>query len=270
MALRQWKVKPISIKVTLKVMTHSKISIITPCYNAEATISDTIESVIHQTNNEWEMLIVDDCSTDKSDKIIKHYLSQDNRIKYIKTQKASGSPSLPRNIGIENAQGKYIAFLDADDVWLPDKLQKEFEFMERNGYCLGYSYYEKIDWEGNRNNRIIKTREKTTYKDLLKSNSIPCLTSIIRKDIIGSTRFKQIPQEDFCFWLDILKKGYTAHNLCEVTALYREAKTSRSSNKLDMFKGYWNVIRNHQHIGLIPACYYMITYTIMGFAKYLK
>lgn len=246
------------------------VSIITPCYNAESVIAKTIESAIKQTCIDWEMLIVDDCSTDDSAKIINQYASKDNRIKYFKTKAPSGSPSIPRNIGIENSKGKYIAFLDADDIWLPDKLQKEVEFLEDNGHDLGYSYYEKMDWEGKRDNRIIKTRKTTTYNKLLKSNSIPCLTSIIRREIIGTTRFKQIPQEDFCFWLDILKKGYTAHNLCEVTALYREAQTSRSANKLDMFKGYWNVIRNHQHIGFIPSCYYMITYTIMGFAKYLK
>lgn len=251
-------------------MNSIKVSIITPCYNAVPTISSTIDSVLSQTYSNWEMIIVDDSSTDNSADVIKQYASQDNRIKYFKTTLPSGSPSLPRNIGIENASGKYIAFLDSDDIWMPDKLQKELDFMEGNGYDLVYSYYEKMNWEGQRNNRIIKTRKKTTYCDLLKSNSIPCLTSIIRKEVLGSTRFKQIPQEDFCLWLDILKKGYTAYNLCEVTALYREAKNSRSANKLDMFKGYWNVIRNHQNIGLLPACYYMITYTIMGFAKYLK
>lgn len=127
-----------------------------------------------------------------------------------------------------------------------------------------------MNWDGKRDNRLIQTRKISTYRSLLKSNSIPCLTSLVSRRAIGDTRFKQIPQEDFCFWLDILKKGYTAHNICEVTALYREAKNSRSANKLDMFKGYWNVIRNHQHIGLMPACLCMVTYTILGFAKYLK
>lgn len=246
------------------------VSIITPCYNAASYIADTIESVLSQIFLNWEMLIVDDCSTDNSSRIIKQYALQDDRIVYFKTSVPSGSPSIPRNIGIDNARGDFLAFLDADDIWLPDKLEKEIDFLENNGYDLAYSYYEKMDWEEKRADRIIRTREKTTYSDLLKSNSIPCLTSIIRKDIIGSTRFKQIPQEDFCFWLDILKKGYTAYNLCEVTALYREAKNSRSANKLDMFKGYWNVIRNHQNIGLLPACYYMVTYSILGFVKYLK
>lgn len=251
-------------------MKKHNVSIVTPCHNARNTITDTIESVRKQIFSDWEMIIVDDCSTDDSADIIQSYVTKDSRIKYFKTKYPSGSPALPRNLAIENAKGKYIAFLDADDVWLPNKLQKEVEFLENNGYDITYSYYEKMDWEGKRDNRIIKTRKTTAYKDLLKSNSIPCLTSIIRKDIIGTTRFKHIPQEDFCFWLDILKKGYTAYNLCEITALYREAKTSRSANKLDMFKGYWNVIRNQQHIGFIPSCYYMITYTILGFAKYLK
>ncbi len=246
------------------------VSIITPCYNAEDYISHTIESVVNQTFKDWEMLIVDDCSTDSSRLIIESYAVSDPRVKYFKTDYPSGSPSMPRNIGIENASGKYIAFLDADDQWLPDKIERQVRFMEDNNYDLSYSFYEKMDWQGNRNNRIIHTRDITTYKNLLKSNSIPCLTSMIRKCVIGETRFKQIPQEDLCFWLDILKKGIKAYNLKEITALYREAKNSRSANKLDMFKGYWNVIRNHQNISLIPACFDMITYTILGFAKYLK
>lgn len=246
------------------------VSIITPCHNSDSVIAQTIKSVFTQTYQNWELLIVDDCSTDNSAKIIKEYAEKDSRIRYFRTDKPSGSPSHPRNIGIENAKGKYIAFLDSDDVWLPDKLEKQIKFIEANNYDLVYSFYEKMNWDGKSDNRLIQTRKISTYRSLLKSNSIPCLTSLVSRRAIGDTRFKQIPQEDFCFWLDILKKGYTAHNICEVTALYREAKNSRSANKLDMFKGYWNVIRNHQHIGLMPACLCMVTYTILGFAKYLK
>lgn len=245
-------------------------SIITPCYNAGPLIAETIDSVLNQTFAKWEMLIIDDCSSDNSVEVINHYMRNDERIRLLKTSKKSGSPSLPRNIGIENANGKYIAFLDADDVWLPDKLEKELDFAEKNGHDIVYSYYEKMNFEGKRDNRLVTTRPVSTYQSLLKSNSIPCLTSVVTREAIGSTRFKQIPQEDFCFWLDILKRGYKAHNLCEVTALYREAKSSRSANKIDMFKGYWNVIRNHQAISLIPAWYYMITYTVYGVIKYLK
>lgn len=245
-------------------------SVITPCYNSADTIGEAIESVLSQSCPFWEMIVVDDCSSDGSANVVKSYVEKDGRIKYLRTDAPSGSPALPRNIGIENALGKYIAFLDADDVWLPDKLQLQFEFLEMNGYDLVYSFYEKINWEGVRNGRIVQTRKTSIYKSLLKSNAIPCLTSVVKREAVGETRFKQIPQEDFCFWLDILKKGYVAHNLCKVTSLYREAKTSRSANKYDMFKGYWNVIRKQQHIKLFPACYYMLTYAIFGFIKYLK
>lgn len=246
------------------------VSIITPCHNDMYVISDAIKSVLSQSYQNWEMLIIDDCSSDDSANIIRQYVDKDSRIKYLKTDKTSGSPSLPRNIGIENAIGKYIAFLDADDMWLPNKLKEQVDFMIDNNISVSYSYYEKITWDEKRNNRIITTNRKSTYRSLLMSNAIPCLTSMISRDAIGDTRFRQIPQEDFCFWLDILKKGYTAYNLCKVTALYRIAKNTRSSNKINMFKGYWNVIRNHQHIPFLKCCYYMTTYTILGIAKYLK
>ena len=247
-----------------------KVSVITPCFNAQSTLAQTIESVLSQTYTDWEMLIVDDCSSDSSAEIIKRYADKDGRIRYFKTPSKSGSPAMPRNIGIDNSKGDWLALLDADDVWLPNKLETQLKFIEQHDSKLVYSFYEKMDWQGNRNNRIIKTRLKTSYSDLLKSNSIPCLTSLVRKDVVGPRRFKNIPQEDFCFWLDILRDGDVAENVKEVLALYREAKDSRSANKLDMFKGYWNVIRNHQHLGLAHCCSCMLTYTIYGFLKYIK
>lgn len=246
------------------------ISIITPCHNSSSTISQTIESVLKQTYDGWELIIVDDCSTDDSADIIKGYADKDCRINYFKTEAPSGSPSLPRNIGIDNAQGEYIAFLDSDDVWFPEKLAVEIKFAKARNAKLVYSYYEKMAWDGKRGDRVIKTADKANYTSLLKSNVIPCLTSLVSREAIGDTRFKKIPQEDFCFWLDILKKGYTAYNCKVVTSLYREANNSRSANKLDMFKGYWNVIRNEQHINPVKCCYYMMTYTVLGILKYIK
>lgn len=246
------------------------ISIIIPCYNGETVLRDAIQSVLQQTYIDWELIIVDDCSSDNSSNIIQAFAAEDPRIKYYKTNYPSGSPSLPRNIGLENIKGDFIAFLDSDDIWLPDKLSNQLAFMEKHGYDVSYSYYEKISWNGIRNNRIIKTRGVTNYKSLLTSNSIPCLTSMISRKAVGNTRFKSIPQEDFCFWLDILRKGYVAYNMCESTALYRESKSSRSANKLDMFKGYWRVIRNHQNLSFPKSCWCMIPYTILGFLKYIK
>lgn len=246
------------------------VSIITPCHNAEKFIGETIESVLKQTYDNWELIVVDDGSTDGSADIVKRYQEGDSRIKYFRIDKASGSPSKPRNLGIENSKGNYIAFLDSDDLWLEDKLEKQVAFMQKRGINLSYSFYEKIDDAGCRNDRVVRTRMLTSYRDLLKSNSIPCLTAMVRRDVVAEMRFKEIPQEDFCFWLDILRKGYVAHNLGEVTALYREAKGSRSANKLAMFKGYWDVIRKEQEIGWLACCRHMVTYTVLGFKKYLK
>lgn len=246
------------------------VSVIMPCHNASNSISDSIQSVLNQTFRNWELIIVDDCSSDSSKQIINAYTEQDKRIKYFRTDMPSGSPSLPRNIGIDKSIGNYIAFLDSDDLWLPHKLEQQISYVKNNKVEFVYSYYEKITHNGVRSNRVVRTNNKTTYESLLRSNSIPCLTALLSKSLIGNTRFKNIPQEDFCFWLDILRNGGTAYNIEENTALYRVSDNSRSANKLAMFRGYWNVIRNHQHIGLLKSSYYMLTYTILGILKYLK
>lgn len=246
------------------------ISIITPCYNSMFFISQTIESVLAQTYQDWEMLIIDDCSTDGSPSIIQWYGEKDSRIKYFSTGNPSGSPSVPRNIGIEHAQGKYIAFLDSDDAWLPDKLEEQISFLEKGGYDFVYSDYEKMAWDGKRANRIIRVRSVSSYWDTLESCEIPCLTVLMRKTLLENTRFKSIPKEDYAFWLEILRKGYKAYNSGKVHALYREAKNSRSGNKYNMFKSQWYVLRQVEGVKWIPAIYFTLIYAFKGFFKYLK
>lgn len=245
------------------------ISIITPCHNSEATLAETINSVIGQSYPHWELLLVNDGSTDGTERIATEYAARDKRIKYMKTDAPSGSPSKPRNIGLEIAKGKYIAFLDADDLWLPGKLVTQLLFFEKHKCKVVYSYYEKMDADGTRNGRIVRTRDKCDYSRLLRSNHIPCLTAIFERSILGDTRFRQISQEDFCFWLDLLRKGHVAYNCMEVTALYRIMEHSRSSNKLNMFMGFWNVIRKFQHVSFIKSCFYMMTYTVLGLRRFL-
>lgn len=246
------------------------VSIITPCYNNKDTISETINSVINQTFTYWEMLIIDDCSIDGSDIIIQQYCNQDPRIKYLKTEKASGSPALPRNIGLNHAIGDYICFLDSDDCWLPTKLEDQIKFITKNNYDFIYSNYEKISFNGYRNHRIIRTKSNSNYYDNLKTCEIPCLTVLIKKGIINNTRFIHTPKEDYVFWLTILKKGIIAHNTNQVHALYRESNTSRSSNKKEMIKAQWFILRHYEKLNFIISLYYMITYIWYGLKKYLK
>lgn len=251
-------------------MNNVLVSIITPCYNSSSFISQAIESVLSQTYKNWEMLIIDDCSTDNSSLIIKKYAEKDQRIKYLKTEKASGGPSVPRNIGLKYANGEYISLLDSDDVWLPNKLEDQLTFLEARNYDFVYSDYEKITWDGNRSNRIINVRAVSSYWDTLESCEIPCLTVLIKKESIGNTRFKLISKEDYVFWLEILRKGCKAYNTRKVHALYREMKNSRSSDKYNMLKKHWYILRKIEEVKIVPAVYFIIIYTFKGFVKYLK
>lgn len=246
------------------------VSVITPCYNAASVISQTIDSVLSQTYTNWEMIIVDDCSTDNSFEIIKEYAEIDGRVKYLKTKLASGGPSLPRNIGLDYSKGEYVAFLDSDDVWLPTKLEEQLQFLLEHNCDFVYSNYEKITWNGQRNSRIISGRSTSTYWNTLESCEIPCLTVLIKKNIIGQIRFKNIDKEDYVFWLELLRRGYIAYNTQKVHALYREAQKTRSSNKFEMFKQQWVVLRQIEKVKKVPAFYFIAIYSIKGFIKYLK
>jgi len=246
------------------------ISIITPCYNAANTIRDTIESVLAQTYNNWEMLIIDDCSTDNSSSIIQSYSIQDSRIKYFKTKEPSGSPSAPRNIGIDNAAGDYIAFLDADDIWFPNKLEDQLTYLISHKCKFVYSNYEKINSAGERNNRIILMRKTTNFWDILESCTIPCLTVLLCRECVNGLRFPDTPKEDYVFWISILRRGIIAYNTGQIHALYREQKNSRSSNKIRMIIYQWIILRQIEGVKVIPALYFMLTYIIQAIYKYIK
>lgn len=245
------------------------VSIIVPTYNACEYIQQTISSVLFQTYHNWELLIIDDCSSDNTISIVKEFAESNPRIRYFSTNQNTGSPSQPRNIGIEQAKGDYIAFLDSDDIWLPNKLEEQLAFMQEYGYDFVYSNYEKMSWDGKREQRIVKVKGSASYKDILKTNEIPCLTVLLRRELLNDVRFKSVPDEDCVCWLDILKKGYKAYNTGKVHAVYREAKQSRSSNKFKMFKERWYILRDIEKVSFVPAVYYLTIYAFRGLAKYL-
>lgn len=243
------------------------VTVITPCYNAENYIGGAIESVLSQSYKDWEMLVIDDSSSDHSASVIQTYCQKDSRIKYFKTDQKTGSPSIPRNIGFENAQGKYIAFLDSDDVWLPNKLEDQLNFMKENHYPLVYSNYEKINLAGERNHRIVKTKTKCSYNDLLKSCEIPCLTAIFERKLLGDIRFQPIKKEDYLFWIELLRQGIVAHNTNQTHALYRSAPYSRSSNKKEMVIAQWNILYKRAKTPLLHSIYCIVYYAVKGFYK---
>lgn len=246
------------------------VSIITPSYNSSAFISQTIESVLAQTYTEWEMLIVDDCSTDDSADIIKRYCRQDARIRYLKTDVPSGSPCVPRNIGIMNAKGRYIAFLDSDDVWFPDKLEEQMKCFADTAATVVYSNYEKISEDGKREGRVVTAPSQVSYKELLKGNVIGNLTGMYDTKKIGKMYCSNIPHEDYILWLSILKKGGVARNTNAVHALYRVRSQSVSANKWTVLFWQWNIYRNVEKTGFLCACYYFLHYAWRALLKNMK
>lgn len=253
-------------------MNTPLVSIIIPCYNAAATIRQSIESVLAQTYRNWEMLIVDNCSTDNSASIINEYAGRDRRIRYLKTDRNSGSSAMPRNVGLDHASGELVAMLDADDMWLSDKLTDQVAFMEKHHYDFVYSDYEKMSSDGARNGRVIRGRTVSTYRNTLGSNDIPCLTVLIRKTLFDKVRFEFDPpgREDWVAWLKLLKNGNNAYNTGKVHALYRQAATSLTGNKYAMSKKQWYVLRKKERIALLPALYYILVYVCKGYLKYRK
>lgn len=249
---------------------NNLISIITPCYNADKYLRETINSAISQTYKDWELIIVDDCSIDNSADIIKEFASNDSRIKYFKTDMPSGSPTLPRNIGINHASGRFITFLDADDVMLPTKLQNQIQCFTHDNVAMVFSNYEKMECDGTRNDRIITVPKTLTYRKLLESGYVGCPTIMFDSSKVGKMQFMKTAQEDYVFALSILKKGFIAVNTNTVETLYRLVQNSRSSNKWKTAKGQWNVLRNIEELSIVEASYYFCHYAVKGFLKYLK
>lgn len=246
------------------------VSIIMPCHNAERYLSQAIESVIRQTYEDWELLITDDCSTDSSSEIIARYCSMDQRIRAFKTGAVSGSPAEPRNIGLRNATGRFVAFLDSDDQWLPGKLEFQLRLFNDEKTAVVFSYYEKINEYGERNDRIIRSPKCVNYASLLKGNCIGNLTGVYDTQKVGKVYQKKIHHEDYVMWLEVLRKGFVAKNANECFALYREHKASVSGSKLGIVSWQWNIYRNELGLSLPSSCYYFSWYAANAVLKFLK
>lgn len=240
------------------------VSIITPCYNAEKYIMQTIESVLLQTYPYWELIIVDDCSTDNSVKIIEKFAQKDGRIKLFKLENNSG-PAVAKNCGIKFARGRYIAFLDADDLWLPEKLEKQIDFMNKEKLAMTYSSYFIID----RNNNVIGIRKSPnvlTYKKNLKSNFVGNLTGIYDTLLVGKIYAENVKHEDYTLWMKILKKIEYAKGIQEPLAKYRTS-VGISKNKLKAALWQWNILRKIENLNIIKSLYYFSWYIFYGIKR---
>ena len=251
-----------------------KISIITPVYNCERYINKTIESVINQTYLNWELLLVDDCSTDDSATIIKEYVEKDSRIKYYKLDKNSGA-AVTRNFALQKSDGRFIAYLDSDDLWKSEKLEKQIKFMLENKYAFTCTDYEKIDEEGKSLNKIIKIPKKVDYDLFLRNTIIQTVgvmvdTKITGKDILVMPNIRR--RQDAATWCQLLKNGYDCYECPENLSYYRTVSDSLSSNKFKAVKMNWYWYRKIEKLPLWKACYCFIGYAFNAVKKriYIK
>ncbi|MCR2038470.1 glycosyltransferase [Adlercreutzia caecimuris] len=236
-----------------------KVSVVIPVYNCEKYIHEAIESVIAQSYLDWELIAVDDGSTDGSSEILDEF-SCDPRIHVIHQE--NGGVAAARNAGIELCSGRYIAFLDADDIWCDcHKLEKQLRFMKRRDVGMCFSSYETISENGVSIN-VVHVPDRIDYKGFLK-NTITCSHTVVfdtqriaRELLMAPTSFpdKDFP-EDLSVWLQVLKEGYFAYGLDDVLAQYRKRRTSRSSNKLHAVRRTWNQYRYREELHIPYACY---------------
>lgn len=243
------------------------VSIITPAYNCEKFISKTIESVLSQTYPHWEMIVVNDCSSDTTGQIAQKYASYDKRIKYIKLEYNSGA-AVARNVAMSMAKGQYIAFLDSDDLWLPDKLSTQIKFMQDNNYKFSCTDYEQIDESGNPLGKIIKCREKADYNRVLLD--CPIGNSTVMYDVSQLGKF-EVPdirkRNDDALWLKMLKKEKYIYGLNQILTQYRIRKDSISADKLQLVKYHWTLYRKIEKLNIIRSLFYIIHW---GIIKVLK
>lgn len=246
---------------------NNLVSIITPSYNSKNFISRTIESVQAQTYIDWEMIIVDDASLDNSSEIIESYCKKDRRVKFIRLHVNSGT-AVARNRAIKEAQGRYIAFLDADDIWLPTKLEKQLNYLISNNYKFTFSKYSLIDNKGQKISKELFFPKKVSYKKLLKSCFIGCLTVIIDKTVFNDISMPNIRRgQDYALWLKLLKQIDYAYCYPDILANYRILSNSLSRNKFVKARSQWYIYRKIEKLNVFNSFYNMIFYTYYGFKK---
>ena len=243
------------------------VSIITPNYNASKYIAATIESVQNQTYKNWELLIVDDCSTDNSIEIIKTLQKKDTRIKLLELPQNVG-PAIVRNEGILQAQGNYLTFIDSDDIWLPNFIETSLNKV-KNTEGFVFASYHRLDEELKPYYKDFIVPAKVNYADILKSNSISCLTAFIDIDKLGKLYMPEILyRQDMGLWLQYLKTIDVAIGIKQPLAIYRIRKKSHSRNKLNLLIHQWKFYRNVAQLSILESIYYFLCWMFYGIRKY--
>ena len=242
----------------LSTQNSPLVSVIMPAYNCGRYIAQAAQSVIGQTLTDWELQIVDDCSTDDTREVVERLAAQETRIHYTRLAQ-NGGPAAARNQALRRAAGRYVAFLDSDDLWAPDKLERQIAFMERTGAKFSATAYDQIDESGKLLPTVCLPPRKTSYrKMLLLSNPIGNSTVMYDQQVLG--RFEVPPirrRNDFALWLRILKKTPCCMGMDDILTHYRVRGSSVSSNKLAQARYHWQLYREIEELSVLKSAYYL-------------
>ena len=247
---------------------NALVSIITPSYNSAKFIAETIQSVQNQTYPNWEMIIVDDGSSDETESVVLSIIENDNRIQFHKLSQNSG-PAVARNIGIEKASGDYMTFIDADDIWFPTFIEKSIATIRKTNISFVFSSYRRSNESLEFVYSDFIVPNKVSYTDILKSNSISCLTAFLDVKKLGKKYMPIIrKRQDMGLWLQYLKEIPYAYGIQEPQAIYRIRENSLSRKKSDLIKYQWQFYREVEKLTVFQSIYYMLHWMYRGFLKY--
>ncbi len=248
-------------------MTEKLVSIITPTYNCGEFIARTIDSVQAQTYKNWEMIIVDDRSKDNTEEIVAEYMKSDSRIKYHLLDVNSGA-AVARTTAMKLANGSYIAFLDSDDIWTPEKLERQIKWMEEHDYAFSCTAYEQIDEKDNLLGKTIKTIEKTDYNRLLLDCPVGNSTVMYNVEKMGKFEVPNIrKRNDDALWLQMLKKEKYIWGMPDVMMKYRIRENSISSNKFKVIKYHWILYRDIEHLSVFRSLFHIFYWCVIKVLK---
>ncbi|MCR4732106.1 MAG: glycosyltransferase [Lachnospiraceae bacterium] len=249
--------------------TYDRVSIITPCWNGEKYIGETIESVLAQTVTDWEMIIVDDGSSDHSAQVVQTYVDQDERIRLICQENAGSSAA--RNHGIREATGRYIALLDADDVWEDNFLEEQLKLMQEKDAACVYSSYRLMDENSKVYGHVVRAPKELTYKKMCVRNYIGCLTGLYDTRAAGKIYLREelkSLRDDYAFWLDCVAAKGIAYGNPEPLARYRVLASSTTGNKKKLIRVQWRFYREYLKLGWIKSLSNLLRWGVYGVFKF--
>lgn len=243
----------------MSALKSGLVSVVMPAHNSQGLLCESVQSVLAQTYKDWELIIVDDASRDGTLALASQFASDDPRIRVLPLEQNVGVAEA-RNRGINDARGQYLAFLDSDDMWLPNKLETQIGFMGSTGAGFSFAQYRRISRDGSLSNPV-KVPRSVNYEGLLRGNSIGCLTVAIDRYQIPEVSMPAIKHEDYVTWLKILRRGHVAYGIPQDLARYRVTASSVSSDKRRSASWTWNIYRRVEGLSLLKSAWCFLHYT---------